>query len=399
MARGTRDYNRANIALFLAGFSTFSLLYCVQPLLPELARDFGIDAATTSLALSLATGALAIAIFIAGAVSHSLHRRGLMLTSMTLAALCNLAAALAPDWPLLLVARLLSGVALGGVPAVAMAYLAEEIAPSDLGKAVGLYIAGTAFGGMAGRVGMGVLTEVATWRMALVVMSLLGLASAAGFGALLPASRNFVPSRGVPLSEHVRIWRGHLGNPVLLRLFVIGFLLTTVYVPTFSYTAFRLVAAPYGLGQGALSAIFLITIFGITASTVAGAAVDRFGRFRPLMIALAFMLLGIALTLERSLVLILAGVTVINASFFAAHTVVSGWVGQDAGEAKGHASSLYLLFYYVGSSVSGVVGGWFWDHFRWGGVAGMMAGAGLLALCLAASVRTKHSQHLRFASR
>jgi MFS family permease len=86
-------FARISFALFLAGFSTFSLLYCVQPLLPEFARDFGLSPAQSSLALSLATGALALAIFTMGALSQALPRRGLMATSMVLAALLNLAAA------------------------------------------------------------------------------------------------------------------------------------------------------------------------------------------------------------------------------------------------------------------------------------------------------------------
>lgn len=385
MMRGTREYARTNIALFLAGFSTFSLLYCVQPLLPEFSRDFAIAPATSSLALSVTTGALAVAIFVAGAVSQGLPRRGLMFASMMLAALCNLAAAAAPTWDIMLVARLLCGLTLGGVPAVAMAYLAEEIRPADLGKAVGLYIAGTAFGGMAGRVAMGMLTEFTTWRTALAIMSVIGLASAAGFAALLPPSRNFVATKGMKLADHVQIWSGHLSNPVLRRLFAIGLLLTSIYVPTFSYTAFRLVEAPYSFGQAALSGIFLITIFGITASTMAGAAVDRYGRYRPLAVGLGMILAGTAVTLASSLVLILVGITIINAGFFVAHTVVSGWVGQEAKGNKGHASSLYLLFYYIGSSVSGVVGGWFWHGLGWTGVAEMMGAAALGALFLAVS--------------
>src|SRR5690606_6910559 len=34
--RGTADYRRATLALFCAGFATFAMLYCVQPLLPLL---------------------------------------------------------------------------------------------------------------------------------------------------------------------------------------------------------------------------------------------------------------------------------------------------------------------------------------------------------------------------
>ncbi|MGL1386205.1 hypothetical protein ACSTJO_00620, partial [Vibrio parahaemolyticus] len=53
---------RITLALFLAGFSAFSLLYCVQPLLPVFARAFHVSPAESSLPLSLATGAIAASI-------------------------------------------------------------------------------------------------------------------------------------------------------------------------------------------------------------------------------------------------------------------------------------------------------------------------------------------------
>ena len=42
--RGSPAYRKITIALFLAGVATFSLIYCVQPLLPLLADDFHVGA-------------------------------------------------------------------------------------------------------------------------------------------------------------------------------------------------------------------------------------------------------------------------------------------------------------------------------------------------------------------
>ena len=89
--RGSQAYHRVSVALFLAGFATFSLLYCVQPLLPAFARDFSVGPAESSLALSLSTGCLAIAILCAGAVSEVVGRRGLMFASLIGAAILNMA--------------------------------------------------------------------------------------------------------------------------------------------------------------------------------------------------------------------------------------------------------------------------------------------------------------------
>lgn len=346
--KDSRDYRRASIALFLAGFSSFSLIYCVQPLLPEFKDAFGLSPATASLALSLTTGTLALAILASGAFSQLFSRGRLMFASMALAALCNLAAAVAPGWYWLLAARTLEGLVLGGVPAIAMAYLAEEIEPAHLGRAMGLYVGGTAFGAMMGRVGMGVITEFASWRMALAVMGLTGIAAALGFLWLLPASRNFSIARDTPFIRHIETWAAHLRKPVLARLFFIGFLLTSIFVTVFNYTTFRLVGEPYGLGQTAISMIFLTVFFGVV------------------------------LTLFGAMPLITTG-------FFIGHSAASGAIGANAGSAKSHASSLYLLFYYMGSSITGSIGGWFWQHGGWPWVATL---AGLCALTGAAMALT-----------
>jgi MFS transporter, YNFM family, putative membrane transport protein len=92
-------------------------------------------------------------------------------------------------------------------------------------------------------------------------------------------------------------------------------------------------------------------------------------------------LVGIALTLFAPLALVVLGITLITASFFAAHAVASGWVGRLAASDKGHATSLYLLVYYLGSSVAGSLGGWFWAGAGWPGVAAF-CGAMLLAAVL-----------------
>ncbi|GGE51483.1 MFS transporter [Agaricicola taiwanensis] len=385
--RGTPAYRQVSIALFLAGFSSFSLLYCVQPLLPAFAQSFGISPASASLALSLTTGALAFAILAAGAFSQALGRRGLMFASMALAAVLNMAVALSPSWNMLLVTRLAEGLVLGGVPAVAMAYLAEEIDPRHLGKAMGLYVAGTAFGAMVGRVGMGVLTELTSWRGAMGILGIVGLAAALGFVALLPPSRNFVVQRGFRPRYHLATWGGHLRNTRLARLFAVGFALTSVFVTMFNYTGFRLTDAPYGLSQTAIAMVFLAFAFGIVSSSMAGGLADRFGRRLPLAAGVLIMVAGVLVTLAQPLPLIILGIVMVTVGFFIAHSVVSGWIGRLAGAAKGHASSLYLLFYYLGSSVTGSVGGWFWSHGGWPAVVMLTGALGVLGLVLALTVR------------
>lgn len=381
---GTRDYRRISVALFLAGGATFSLLYCVQPLLPVFARDFDVGAAASSLSLSFATALLALAIAGAAMASENLGRRGLMFGSLMLAALLNIAVTAAHSWPTLLVLRALEGFALGGVPAVAMAYLAEETDSRGLGFSMGLYIAGTAFGGMAGRVSAGLLTQLFSWRVALLLIGAAGIAAAVGFIALAPPSRHFARAQRFDARHHLAAWAGHLRRRPLRRLFAIGFLVMGAFVTVYNYVGFRLMAPPYSFDQRDLGLIFIIYLFGIGASSLAGALADRIGPRRVLTAGILLAALGVGLTLLRPLPLLLLGIVAVTIGFFAAHSVASGWVGRLAAGTKGHASSLYLLAYYLGSSIAGSAGGWFWAAGGWPIVAAFTLG--LLALAFAATI-------------
>ncbi|GAB3437698.1 MFS transporter [Insolitispirillum peregrinum] len=385
--RGTPAYRRVSFALFLAGYATFSLLYCVQPMLPAFADHFGVSPAESSLALSLSTGALAIAIFGAAAVSEGFGRRALMGFGVAAAAVLNLLTAVCDNWHLLLVIRALEGFVLGGVPAVAMAYLAEEISPKGLAQAMGLYVTGNAFGGMSGRVITGFIAEYFSWRPALGVLGLIGLLAAIGFWLLLPPSRNFVRRPGFDPLYHAKAWAGHLRNPALLSLFAIGFLSMGAFVTIYNYAGFHLMAAPYNLNQTQIGLMFTVYMFGMASSSLAGSIADRWGRWRVMTVGLVIALSGIMLGSLAGLWSALAGVSLLTFGFFIAHTIASGWVGRLAQHSKGHASSLYLLAYYLGSSIVGSVGGWFWSHGGWGAVVGLTGVMIATALGLAVLLR------------
>ena len=119
--------------------------------MPLFARAFSISPAAASLSLSAATGVLAVAMIFAGTLSDVFGRKAIMTASLAAAAAATLAASFAPNWTTFVALRALTGLALSGVPAVAMAYLVEEMDRSAIGLAMGLYIAGNTLGGLGGR--------------------------------------------------------------------------------------------------------------------------------------------------------------------------------------------------------------------------------------------------------
>jgi len=81
------------------------------------------------------------------------------------------------------------------------------------------------------------------------------------------------------LGRHFHRWRQHLSDPVLLRFYLIGTMLTNVFITVFNYSTFRLAGAPYHLGPRAISVIFLSYALGIVSSSSGRKMVDRFGRW------------------------------------------------------------------------------------------------------------------------
>ncbi|CEE89946.1 putative transport protein (MFS family) (fragment) (modular protein) [Xenorhabdus nematophila str. Anatoliense] len=160
---------RVTLSFFTVGLATFALLYFIQPILPMLSEEFNISPASSSLALSLSTGMLALGLLITGPLSDAVGRKNVMVISLTAAAIFTLLSAIVTSWHI----RALVGLSVSGVAAVAMTYLSEEIHPSYAALSIGLYISGNLVGGMSGRLITGVIADHFAWNGVAVFIALL----------------------------------------------------------------------------------------------------------------------------------------------------------------------------------------------------------------------------------
>ncbi|MDT3713327.1 MFS transporter [Pseudomonas soli] len=370
------------LALFSGGFATFALLYCVQPMMPLLSQEFAINAAQSSLVLSVSTAMLAIGLLVTGPISDRIGRKPVMVFALLCAALSTLASAVMPSWELVLATRALVGLSLSGLAAVAMTYLSEEIHPQHIGLAMGLYIGGNAIGGMSGRLITGVLIDFVSWHTAMLVIGGLALVAAVVFWKVLPESRNFRPQSLKPRSL-LDGFVMHFKDAGLPWLFLEAFLLMGAFVTLFNYIGYRLLAGPYHMNQALVGLLSVVYLSGIYSSAQVGALADKLGRRKVFWASIVVMAGGLLMTLANPLAMIILGMLVFTFGFFGAHSVASSWIGRRALRAKGQASSLYLFSYYAGSSVAGTVGGVFWHYAGWEGV-GMFIGSLLMVALLVA---------------
>ncbi len=378
---------RSTLAVSLAGFSCFLLLYGTQPLLPQLTTSFAISPGTASLSVTAGTGLMALLLIPLSLVADRYGRERLMRYGLVGAALFSLLSAWAPDFFLLVLARAALGACIAGVPAAAMAYLGEELPVAQRARAMGLYIGANALGGMAGRLLAGACSDWAgSWHYGLSAVSVLGLLVAVLFWRLLPEARHFTPHSLQPglLFSDVRRIYADAGLP---WLFCVAFLGMGTLVGLYNYLPFRLSQAPYALGPAAIGSVFLLYTVGSYASAWAGRQIARHSRQRIMGVMAVLFTVGIAVTLASPLWLVIAGLAVFTFGFFAVHSVASAWVGHRAGPRRGLVSALYLSSYYLGGSVIGTASGWAWSHAGWPGVTGAMLVCAACVILIALRLR------------
>ncbi|WP_213809743.1 MFS transporter [Jeotgalicoccus sp. WY2] len=376
--RGTKSYKQTALAFFAAGFNTFAILYVVQPILPDLTEYYGVTPTAASLSLSVTTFTLAISMLIFGSISEAVGRKNIMIVSMLTASILCILTAFSPTFGSLIVMRALQGVALAGLPSIAMAYLGEEIHPRSLPGAMGLYISGNALGAVFGRVLAGVAAGLWGWQFGLIGVGVVSLIATFIFWYALSPSKHFV-KREFNVKDLFKSLTDHLKNPLLLILFLMGFLLLGTNVSLYNYVSFVLIE-DFNISQTIVSWVYMIFLVGVLSSMISGNLVYRYGKVMMLYTGIIVAVAGLIIVLIPSVWTIVAGLILFTFGFFIAHSLTSGWVGNIAHSNKAQASSLYLFFYYTGSSVGGTLAGVFWMQSGWLGVS--LMNISFLILCL-----------------
>ncbi|WP_180049905.1 MULTISPECIES: MFS transporter [unclassified Acinetobacter] len=379
---GTRPFLAILFSLFLAGFAIFSSLYCVQPMMPIFANFFHVSPTHSSFPLSFSTIALAIGLLFTGLISDRFGRKPVMVTALFLAASLSIISSIFPLWKIFLLNRVLIGLSVSGVAAVAMTYIGEEIEQKDIGFAMGLYISGTAIGGMGGRLIAGVLIDYISWQNAMMIIGIINLCIATAFFLLLPASQHF-QAYPIRFNRFYESFVKNLADPKLRILFLQGFILMGCFVSIFNYMSYHLLEEPYQLSQTWIGLISIAYLAGIYSSPRAASWGKRFGRVKVLPSMLLMMLFGLLIMLIPAFWSVILGLIVFTFAFFAAHSTASSWVSVQSLQYRAVGSSLYLFCYYLGSSILGSSSGLVWEISGWIGLTSFIAVILMIGLFLA----------------
>jgi predicted MFS family arabinose efflux permease len=379
----------AIVAVTLAGIGAFFNLYATQPLLPLFEQLFHASKAEVGRTVSAATLGVAISAPFCGALAERVGRRKVIVLSIFLLAIPTILAATANGLSQLVFWRFLQGIVMPGIFGVTIAYIAEEWPRHRMPQVTSIYVSGTVLGGFLGRIFTGVAAThhlipfvAPSWRNGFVAIGGFDLI----FGLLL--WRWLPPDSPLPAGsdEETNVTR-HLRNPQLLATYAVGFNVLFTLVATFTYITFYLAAPPFGLSPAELSALFMVYLVGLIITPLGGVWISRVGSRVALIGSVAAGIAGVLLTLVPNLLVILVGLVLCSSGVFICQSASTSYIQREA-QSGGRASAagLYVMFYYIGGSVAGVLPGMLWRFGQWKACVALIVCVQLVTIAIAGNI-------------
>ncbi len=353
-----------SICVFLSGFSCFAQLYYFQPLLPDLAHEFTLSASESSFAISFSTLGMVFGLFTMMFIADRIPRKKLISTGLLASSLFSVSASFSPTFFPLILLSAAKGFLLSGATSVSMAYISEEVSPRNKGKIMGLYIAGNALGGMGGRVISSWIGAEYSWRTASVSIGLICALFAVLFMIFSPKSLNFIPRKEnfkSLITSNIKL----ITSKALVPFYLTGGLILGVFVSLYNYMGFYLVKPPFNFPAYYIHYIYFMYIFGVFGSIATAGLTRKFNHFSVLKSMLLISAAGILLLFISNFWIVTLGLAAFTFNFFVVHVLCNRIVSDYNIAKRSVTISIYLLVYYLGSSILGSATGVLLDSFGW----------------------------------
>lgn len=181
--------------LVIAGaiFVCVSSEFLPTGILPEIAVGVGVSEAQAGLLVSVFAFTVALTTVPLTRLTYRYPRKWLMVATLAAFALTNLICAIAPDYWVLLIGRILGGLAHGVFWAVTTPYAARLVKPNQVVRATSITTAGGTLAFILGIPMGAAIGHAVGWRLSFVVMACLVIAFAVLVVLFLPAVEHRVP--------------------------------------------------------------------------------------------------------------------------------------------------------------------------------------------------------------
>jgi predicted MFS family arabinose efflux permease len=369
-------HNALILTFALAGFVSAFATRLTDPLVAVIALDFEADPARVALLATCFALPYALVQPVLGPVADALGKRRIIAFALAFQAIFLMASALAPTLLLLLLLRVLTGAAGGGIFPVTLALFGDRVPLAERQVAISRFLACAIAGQMVGGAIAGLLEPLIGWR------GILLLCGALTFIAMAIVLRDRTPEpRGrLNFADSVARYRFLLTyRPALTLFWAVGIEGMLVFAG-FPYFANHL--AETGLG-GTREAGFTVAAFGLGGFLYAALApllVARLGSRRMMRLGGGLAGTGLAgLALAPEAWLFIAAGGLLGLGFFMLHNSLQTRVTEVAPQSRASAVAMHAFHFFLGQAAGPLLMGW--ARAGVGFTPGMLVAAGgLLAL-------------------
>jgi YNFM family putative membrane transporter len=364
----------------LIAFLTLVDLFAAQAILPSLVEKFDVSRATMGFAVNASTFGMAVSGLAIALFARNIDRRNGIWISLLVLAVPTMLLSVTDDITVFALLRVAQGLCMSAAFTLTVAYLAEHFSPAKATGALAAYVTGNVASNFFGRILSAAVADSLGISVNFMTFAGLNIAGAAlVFFALKKTERSMSVFTGS--SSSAGAWKAHLAHTELRNTFIIGFLILFVFIGTYTYVNFHLVAAPLSLSPMALGLVYLVFLPSMLTTPLAGRIAARVGPGAGIALTLGIAIAGVAALLSTNLPIVLAGLALIAVGTFLAQAIATGHISRTAKQDRAVASGIYLASYYTGGLVGSLVLGQVYDRFGWPAcVAVLIAALALAAL-------------------
>jgi YNFM family putative membrane transporter len=331
-----------------------------QPILPVLAAEFAVSATDAASLTAVTMVPLGFAPIFYGYLTEFVSTKKLLLVSIGLLAVSQLMLAVATAFWMMFVIRLVQGLLLPAVFTSLMTYSANMANAGRVRNAINIYISATIFGGFAGRMIGGVMSDLLNWRWAFYITG--------GLLAVAWLLLHILPAETRRAEEKIKLDAAQniLARPIYRDAYVAIFLVFFVFASLLNYLPFRLKAIDPGISESMLSLVYLGYLSGSLIAFNGSRIADWFsGELRGIYFGLALLMVALCGTLIPQLVFTFISAFFLCAAFFMVHSLLAAFLNHHASKSRGVVNGLYLSFYYSGGALGGWLPGYIYRDSGW----------------------------------
>lgn len=342
-------------------------LYYAQPLLPDIAREFHLSAATTGTVAMLGMAGASIAQLVFVPLGDIRERRFLISGMIAAAAIALLLMATAQTVPILMLATFLCG-ASASVNHITTPFAAQLAPDGARGKVVGTVLGGLLVGILISRTYSGWVGEVFGWRTVFYSASVIMVIMAGFMFKMLPMTgRSSTLTWPQLVKSIVPLWRE---QRVLREAVLINTLMFCVFSGFWTAMVFFVEGPPYNYTSKGAGMFGIIGAAGALSAPLAGRLVDRSGGKRNVLYSIFMMLAAyvIMAALGTNLIAFILGVLLLDIGQQFGHVSNQTRIYGLVPEARSRLNMIYMTCSFTGGSLGSYFCTYFWNLAGWAGV-------------------------------